>query len=70
MPGDPGAVEAGASQLTSMAEQFTSAGEGIRAAGGSLGSAWTGGAASAATGQIGEIGARAGIGADVSRLVG
>ncbi|MEJ2867664.1 RHS repeat-associated core domain-containing protein [Actinomycetospora sp. OC33-EN08] len=70
MPGDPGAVEAGASQLTSMAEQFTSAGEGIRAAGGSLGSAWSGGAASAATGQIGEIGARAGIGADVSRLVG
>lgn len=70
MPGDPGAVEAGATQLTSMAEQFTSAGEGIRAAGGALGSAWTGGAAQAAVGQIAEIGSKASIGADVSRLVG
>jgi hypothetical protein len=30
MPGDPGAVESGANQLTAMAEGFTSAGEGIR----------------------------------------
>ncbi|MDQ1530359.1 MAG: hypothetical protein QOE37_464, partial [Microbacteriaceae bacterium] len=43
MPGDPGAVEAGATQLTAMAEQFTGAGEGIRAAGGAMGSGWTGG---------------------------
>ncbi|WP_285593543.1 DUF6531 domain-containing protein [Actinomycetospora sp. NBRC 106378] len=70
MPGDPGAVEAGASQLTSTAEQFTSAGEGIRAAGGGLGSAWTGGAATAATSRIAEIGSRAAIGADVARLAG
>ncbi|NYD39559.1 RHS repeat-associated protein [Actinomycetospora corticicola] len=70
MPGDAGAVEAGATQLSSTAEQFTSAGEGIRAAGGGLGSAWTGGAATAATGQIAEIGSRAAIGADVSRLAG
>ncbi|MCD2186656.1 DUF6531 domain-containing protein [Actinomycetospora soli] len=70
MPGDAGAVEAGASQLTSTAEQFTSAGEGIRAAGGGLGSAWSGGAATAATGRIAELGTRAAIGADVSRLAG
>ena len=70
MPGDPGAVESGATQLTSMAEQFTSAGEGIRAAGGALGSAWTGSAAQAATGHITEIGSKASIGADVSRLAG
>ncbi|MDT7746129.1 MAG: hypothetical protein QOE59_5207 [Actinomycetota bacterium] len=31
---------------------------------------WTGGAAQAAAGQITEIGSRASIGADVSRLVG
>ncbi|NMO93192.1 hypothetical protein [Actinomycetospora sp. TBRC 11914] len=70
MPGDPAAVEAGATSLTAMAEQFTGAGEDIRAAGGAMGGAWTGDAAQAATGQITAIGARASIGADVSRLVG
>ena len=53
-----------------MAEQFTGAGEGIRAAGGAMGAGWTGTAAQAAAGQIAEIGSKAAIGADVSRLVG
>ncbi|HEY2221485.1 DUF6531 domain-containing protein, partial [Actinomycetospora sp.] len=70
MPGDPGAVESGANQLTTMAEGFTSAGEGIRAAGNSWAAGWTGGAAQAASAQVGEVGTKAAVGADVSRAVG
>ncbi|MCD2194478.1 DUF6531 domain-containing protein [Actinomycetospora endophytica] len=53
-----------------MAEGFTSAGEGIRAAGNSWAAGWTGGAAQAASAQVGEVGAKAAVGADVSRAVG
>jgi hypothetical protein len=70
MPGDPGAVESGANQLTAMAEGSTSAGDGIRAAGNSWSAGWTGGAAQAASAQVGEVGAKAAVGADVSRAVG